>query len=399
MHVQSKYEMHFPFLRLPREIQDEIIKYLLPAMVLPTTEELPCYKDKWGFPGTLERIEHKNCAYLRDSCKQIRNIVDRIRPIRSTRGFRFDPKRDTLKVWEMTIPDSDPYGDGHWDWSIPARKLLTVFPSARNPINGESTGVSDPIWDEDDNFDMEFDMDTLSEYFPMIEEITLVIQSAGWEWHIDGFQMYGPDVVDRRHFNDDWGRARVGNLRDRDAEDHFMTRGIRGSTPYRWKGCGSNFFDLLDMQTIEPTRLSWYAPYIGFYGYSRGTYSMGGNWPGFRYYTDTKEVEFSPLSFSEISFATDRQDTPKREPEGGRDAQLVSRVWIIRPGRPAPPVEPHHCWVKMEEWEEGDPDWIWQVANTWKMVSVMLSSYNIDNKHGLHLKEYESIVSSENWQL
>jgi hypothetical protein len=53
----------------------------------------------------------------------------------------------------------------------------------------------------------------------------------------------------------------------------------------------------------------------------------------------------------------------------------------------------------MEEWEEGDPDWIWQVANTWKMVSVTLSSYNIDNKHGLHLKEYESIVSSENWQL
>ncbi|RSL83573.1 hypothetical protein CEP51_004408 [Fusarium floridanum] len=151
---------------------------------------------------------------------------------------------------------------------------------------------------------------------------------------------------------------------------------------------------------MDDTSLSRYAPYIGFYGYSRGAYSLGGNWPGFRYYTDTKEVEFSPLSFSEINFATDRQDTTEREPEGGRDAQLVSRVWIIRPGRPAPPVERHHCWIKVKAWRMGDPDWVWQVENTWKMVKGMLFGYTeIDDGHGLHVKYYESIVGSKNWEL
>ncbi|KAI8667564.1 hypothetical protein NCS56_00893500 [Fusarium sp. Ph1] len=151
---------------------------------------------------------------------------------------------------------------------------------------------------------------------------------------------------------------------------------------------------------MKSTSLARNAPYIGFYGYSRGTYSLRGNWPGFRYFTDTGEVEFSPLSFSEISFATDRQDTSEREPVGGRDAQLVSRVWIIRPGRPAPPVELHHCWIKVKKWEMGDPDWVWQVETTWKMVRGMLSCYTkIDRGHGLHVKYYESIVNSKNWKL
>ncbi|RSM02602.1 hypothetical protein CEP52_007910 [Fusarium oligoseptatum] len=394
MHVQSKYEMHFPFLRLPREIQDKIIKYLLPAMILPTTEEPRLLKDRWGFPGTLEPFEHDNCAYLRGSCRSIRDIVDRIRPIKSTRGFHLDPKRDTLKVWEMQLPNPDPYGEGHWGWSIPVRKLLTVFPLVLNPYSDVSTGVSDPTW-HDETLDMDIDLS----FLPMIEEMTLVVQSAGWEWNIEGFQMYGPDVVENRGPNDNWGRGGYGHLR-LIAEDHFWIRKIRGSTPYRWKGCDADLFDPLDVLRMDDTSLSRYAPYIGFYGYSRGAYSLGGNWPGFRYYTDTKEVEFSPLSFSEINFATDRQDTLEREPESGRDAQLVSRVWIIRPGRPAPPVGRHHCWIKVKAWRMGDPDWVWQVENTWKMVKGMLFGYTeIDDGHGLHVKYYESIVGSKNWKL
>ncbi|KAJ4308120.1 hypothetical protein N0V84_012289 [Fusarium piperis] len=387
--------MHFPFLRLPREIQDKIIKYLLPAMILPTTEEPKWTKDRWDFPGTLEPVEHNNCAYLRGSCRPIREIVDRIRPIKSTRGFHFDPKRDTLKVWAMRLPDPDPYDQMPCLPGLPVRKLLTVFPSALNPSSQVSIGVSDPTWN-DEPLDMEFNLS----FLPMIEEMTLSIQSAGFEWHIEGFQMYGPDVVESRGVHDRWGHGGgYGHLR-LIAENHFFFRGIKGSTRYRWKGCGDDFFDPLDILTMDSASLSRHAPYIGFHGYSRGTYSLGGNWPGFRYYTDTKEVEFSPLSFSEISFATDRQDTVQREPEGGRDAQLVSRVWIIRPGRPAPPVEPHHCWIKVRKWEMDDPDWIWQVENTWKMVRGMLSCYTeVDNDHGFNVKYYESIVSSKNWQL
>ncbi|KAL2682384.1 hypothetical protein Neosp_006834 [[Neocosmospora] mangrovei] len=393
MHVQSKYEMHFPFLRLPREIQDKIIKYLLPVMILPTTEKPRWTKDRWGFLGTLEPVEHSNCASLRGSCRQIRAIVDRIRPIKSTRGFHFDPKRDTLKVWQMQLPDSDPHGEGHWCRSIPVRKLLTVFPYALNPYDDVSTGVSDPAWN-DEPFDMDLDLS----FLPMIEEMTLAIQSAGWEWHIEGFQMYGPDVVESRGPNDNWGRGGYGHLRLL-AETHFFTRRIRGSTGYRWKGCDDDFFDPLDILRMNSTNLARNAPYIGFHGYSRGTYSLGGNWPGFRYYTATGEVEFSPLSFSEINFATDRQYKPDREPVDGRDAQLVSRVWIIRRGRPTPPVEPHHCWIKVKKWEMGDPDWVWQVETTWKMVRGMLSYYTkIDRGHGLDVKYYESIVGSKNWK-
>ncbi|UPL04186.1 hypothetical protein LCI18_015120 [Fusarium solani-melongenae] len=299
----------------------------------------------------------------------------RIRPIKPTRGFHFDPKRDTLKVWKMQLPDSDPYGEGHRGRSIPVRKLLTVFPYALNPYDDVSTGVSDPAWN-DEHFDTDLDLS----FLPMIEEATLAIQSAGWEWHIEGFQMYGPDVVESRGPNDNW----VAGGMDTSVCLPKIISSLEESEAAR----GTAGKDVMN------------APYIGFRGYSKGTYSLGGNWPGFRYYTDTGEVEFSPLSFSEISFATDRQDTPKREPVDGRDAQLVSRVWIIRPGRPARPVEPHHCWIKVKKWEMGDPDWVWQMETTWKMVRGMLCYYTkIDRGHGLHVKYYESIVSSKNWKL
>ncbi|KAM0425361.1 hypothetical protein ACHAPT_009418 [Fusarium lateritium] len=385
MSDSSTTDMAFPFLRLPTEVQDKIVRYLLPAMILPETKEPVSRYDRRGSRGTLEPIEHETCGHLRNSCKQIRSLVDRLRPIRSTRGFHFDPKQDTLKVWEMKLPIAAPY---HAPSPVPVRKLLTVFPHALNPWNKVSTGVSDPAWVDESLEDC-----SVGRHLETVEEMTLLIQSAGPEWRIDGFQMYGPHLPGPRR---PWDSRfpPVFACIDKDPEPHFRARGIRDSTQYRWKGCHRNLFDSGVMRSIDPTGLTNQTPYIGFHGYSNGRFSMGGKWAGFRYYADTNNVEFSPLAFSEISFATDKQGTAEREPEGGCDAQFVARVWIIRPGRPAPPDEPHHCWVPVKMWEEDEPAWVRKVRNTWKMVSSMLSEYTEfegDRDHGLFLENDKSI--------
>ncbi|KAM0544093.1 hypothetical protein ACHAPJ_011975 [Fusarium lateritium] len=113
--------------------------------------------------------------------------------------------------------------------------------------------------------------------------------------------------------------------------------------------------------------------------------SLGGKWAGFRYYIETGEVEFSPLAWSEVEYFVHRLYAPEgagRYLPDNQDPQLISRVWIIRPNeRVKPEEQPHHCWVKVKKWEKGEPNWVWQVEITWKMVREMLLRRGIEHRY------------------
>jgi hypothetical protein len=202
--------------------------------------------------------------------------------------------------------------------------------------------------------------------------------------------MFGPDIIAPRRLKEGWGLARVGP-HDTAAAEYFVSRGISADTGEKW------IFDMdkrvapytdyisapIDTRTGYGRDLT---PRIGFYGFSRGTMSLGGKWAGFRYFTETNEVHFSPLAWSEVQYFVHRWYTPEGtgiNPPRTPHPQLIARVWIIRPGKEAEPAQPHHCWLKVKEWEEGDPDWVAQVEIMWKMVRGHLLMRGYDPSYKL----------------
>jgi hypothetical protein len=219
-------------------------------------------------------------------------------------------------------------------------------------------------------------------YLPLVEELVLSIQDATSEWNIDGFQMFGPDIIASRRREEGCPFARV-DPQDTAAAEYFASRGISADTGENW---------IIDMEVLRGSDLSsalidsitGYGrdvfPRIGFYGFSRGTISHGGKWAGFRYFTETNEVHFSPLAWSEVQYFVHRWYTSEGmviNAPGEPHPRLIARVWTIKPGKEAEPAQPHHCWLKVKEWEEGDPDWVAQVETMWKMVRGHLSGARV----------------------
>lgn len=154
---------------------------------------------------------------------------------------------------------------------------------------------------------------------PMLKEFTLTSAVCGPDWHIDSFQQYGPEV-----------------------------------SPKDWR----------------------YTPWISTHGYSsQSGLQRVGKWPGFRYWTETRKIEFRPLSWPEV------QPWTTMFPSSGW-ASLTSpefiphefnaRLWINRPGESIDAEQSQHGWIEVKAPEEGDDSWVEQVATTWKMVRYFL---------------------------
>lgn len=204
--------------------------------------------------------------------------------------------------------------------------------------------------------------------------------------------MFGPDIIAPRRPEEGWGFARVG-CQDSAAAEYFVSRGIPADTGEKWIFTmdtgftmeGDNISARIDQRIFCGKNLT---PRIGFYGFSRGTMSLGGKWAGFRYFTETKEVHFSPLAWSEVKDFVHRWYHPDpvfNEFPCAPHPQLTARVWIIKPGKKAEPDQQHHCWLKVKKWEEGDPDWVAQVETMWKMVRGHLLKQGHEPKYKLSM--------------
>ncbi|SPJ72242.1 uncharacterized protein FTOL_01970 [Fusarium torulosum] len=128
------------------------------------------------------------------------------------------------------------------------------------------------------------------------------------------------------------GLARVGP-HDKAAAEYFVSRGIPADTGKEWRFPKHDAWREIDTQMdrdhIDTPQIT-VTPRIGLYGFSRGTMSLGGKWAGFRYFTETNEVHFSPLAWSEVEFFVRRYYTP----DGcvinipvSPYPQLIARVW------------------------------------------------------------------------
>lgn len=204
--------------------------------------------------------------------------------------------------------------------------------------------------------------------------------------------MFDPDIIAPRRRGEGWGIARVG-CHNTAAAEYFVSRGIPADTGEKWIFAMNTGFTLEgDNISAEIDRQIRYGhdvtPRIGFYGFSRGTMSLGGKWAGFRYFTETNEVHFSPLAWSEVKDFVHRWYHPDpvfNDFPCAPYSQLIARVWIIKPGKKAEPDQQHHCWLKVKKWEEGDPDWVTQVETMWKMVRGHLLNQRHEPKYKLSM--------------
>jgi hypothetical protein len=97
-------------------------------------------------------------------------------------------------------------------------------------------------------------------------------------------------------------------------------------------------------------------------------------------------VHFSPLAWSEVKDFVHHWDHPDPVFNNFPCApppQLIARVWIIKPGKKAEPDQQHQCWLKVKNWDEGDPDWVAQVETMWKMVRGHLLKQGYEPKYKL----------------
>lgn len=120
------------------------------------------------------------------------------------------------------------------------------------------------------------------------------------------------------------------------------------------------------------SRLPNLKPMIGLHGHTWGGDMFGGIWSGFRYFEETQEVWFSPLTWYEVRDIMMVPATSTTCDEEAlfeeHHAQFVARIWIIRSGQAAPKDEPHHRWAKVNYMEGKEPEWAYKMLFTWEAI-------------------------------
>ncbi|KAF4431029.1 hypothetical protein FACUT_8702 [Fusarium acutatum] len=344
---------------------------------------------------------HRHAAYvavgdLKSVSKDFKQVIEAVHYIKAITvaegktKFTMDPIQDSLVVFWMAIPKPNP--DNSWirsikaagyevdDEALPIRRLIAsnhypMQPRSQDPLgyisrNNRAQTVANTLRWKNESF--ETDLPIFSR-FPFLEEAVVSVSMMTRMWHISGFQMEGPDIVAPRSNGETWGLNRVGP-HNAAAALYFENKGMQADTGIPWEFPPSVFTTHHASLISQPEDIHPHVnpraifihpldrPFIGLYGYSRGTRSLGGKWAGFRYYTQTHKVQFSPLAWHEVEPIVHRlgYDTaPGRPLPSGADPQFVARVWMIREGD-EPKDEPHHCWIDVKEPKEYDVDEPWK---------------------------------------
>ncbi|KAF4436802.1 hypothetical protein FACUT_6151 [Fusarium acutatum] len=412
----------FPFTDLPTEMRKKIVLHALPCVTVPFR-----YLHS-NIAWVHDHYEEQAFKALQESSSDIASLADQVRclkavgcdggPIMSSIGgvpFRMDPRHDTFQAIEMRLPALRPSVSwepenipGQHRHALPVENVLSVsrtvwLPRGQAPpehddqSNGTGHG-SDEAGPSDAPPSSYYEM-TLEKNLPIFsrlpkaKNLSLIVENAGREWNIEGFQMFGPDVIGPRFHGNDWGMRRAGD-HSLEAQNHFLSRGIRADTrtPWTFPNGWDYLSDPEDVSNYSPGDARFYPPTIGFYGYSRGNVSLGGQWAGFRLWVAEKKVEFSPLSWWEVEPLIG--DYYSFEERGYRTCHpgFVARIWIIRSEKDLEETKrPHHHWMEVREAEIGDPASAEQISTTWKMVRDMLSrvrgAVSIEDDNDLNLAD------------
>ncbi|KAK7588557.1 hypothetical protein V3481_007581 [Fusarium oxysporum f. sp. vasinfectum] len=206
----------------------------------------------------------------------------------------------------------------------------------------------------------------------MLKAFTLLIDACERSWHIEDFQQYGPNTISWRPPNNLWGIARRDPWQEHGSFNNVASLRLPSDTGIPWKFT-TMVDNLSDPRDLIRGACRQDVPRIGFHGYSRGNMSQGGKWPGFRYWTETKKIEFRPLSWAEVQPCMKdyhRISFRRSYPD------FIARLWINRSGEPIAAEQSQYGWIEVRPPEKGDDLWVEQVATTWKMVRDTLLKMN-----------------------
>ncbi|KAF4494606.1 hypothetical protein FAGAP_9259 [Fusarium agapanthi] len=414
----------FPFADLPTEMRKKVVLHALPCVTVPSRYSysniawVHSYSEEQAIKALLET--NADVASLVNQVRCLKAVGCDGAAVMSSIGgvpFRIDPLHDIFQAVDMRLPalrpsvSWDPRSiEGHHRHALPVENVLSVSrtvslrrgeaPQDNDDQNDGSShgsdqaGPSDAPMPPQTYFEMPMEKDLpIFSRLPKAKNLSLIIENAGREWHIEGFQMFAPDVVGPRFHGNDWGMRRAGS-HSIQAQTHFLDHGIRADTrtPWNFPNGWDHLSDPEDRSNYSPNDARFSPPTIGFYGYSRGNVSLGGQWAGFRLWVAEKVVEFSPLSWWEVEPLI--RDYHSIEERGYRTCHpgFVARIWIIRSERDLEQTKrPHHHWVEVREAEIGDPVSVAQISTTWKMVRDMLSrvrgTVSIEEDNDLNLAE------------
>ncbi|KAF5541153.1 K P-type ATPase (mediates high-affinity potassium or sodium uptake) [Fusarium napiforme] len=336
---------YFPFERLPMELKIKIIRFAIPST--------PARFVKNHFQGYLvsgsAHEEEEELRRICASCPEIKAICDQIRYF----VINVPVPWYLSKIPEEEMPKSSQQA------GLPIRRM--VYWTSKPWISTEAQVGSVPSDARETFSQLPFDSSLpIWQYTPMLKAFTLVIDKCDWSWHIESFQQYGPGTSARTniHEAEDDRFINSASLRlQSDTGIRWMLDPTR-TLHYRYPG---------DPLASFPSGFWPYTPMIGFHGYSRGSRSQGGKWAGFRYWTETKKIEFRPLSWPEVKDAMEDDQRDQRWHH-----EFIARLWINRPGEPVDAEQSQYGWIEVKAPEKGDASWIEQVATTWKMVRYTL---------------------------
>ncbi|KAM0209456.1 hypothetical protein ACHAQI_006505 [Fusarium lateritium] len=330
------------FLSLPRELRDEIVAHAIPPLVVP------CHVQT----GSITSAGEHSLSSLKLSCRSIYEAVQRVRRVKGISDatnsphphvFSFNPDKDTLRVWEMRLPRSTRVEDAA---GLPVKRLISMTNQMSSvPV---LMAITFHAKSHPNGVDQSLPLKKLKlDKLPHLQE--LIIENISF-W-ADAPQ-YGDSVGTseesrQQHVGIEWKANRT-------RYPSFKEELLNSRVKHRWK-----------IWCFEALK-------IGLHGYTPEKAMLGGFWAGFRYFEESEEVWFSPLSWYEVRDIMMKPATSKTVGEEAlyedHHAQFVARVWIIRSGQAAPKDEPHHRWVKVSfKWAQ-DPDWAYKIWITWEAI-------------------------------
>ncbi|KAF4944513.1 hypothetical protein FGADI_12631 [Fusarium gaditjirri] len=329
-------------MKLPREIQFRIVELAASSpKVTPTLLDRPRVRPRYtNVQSTWEdsilalKLSSRIMYKLAIAVQNVEGVVDQ------RVAFRMNLDTDTLRVFDMRLPD---FLTANGPSALPVRKLLSI-----SKLSSGRNDYYDRVWDCPSPVGKVLDLEKL----PKLDEVSLIFPSVGDSWMIENLPRVRPqtDSSEAAHIGIKWqfniGLYPIDRWYGRYHDDHFNN----SEKPY--------------MKPLAPIS-NEARPYVGIWGYERSPGAVGGYWASFQYFEKTKEVYFSPLSWSEV------EPLIKGPYEkNGREAlyedhtpRFVAKLRIIRHGTTAP-----SGWIKVENAGPNDPKWKGQLLNTWKSV-------------------------------
>ncbi|KAF5597709.1 uncharacterized protein FSUBG_8359 [Fusarium subglutinans] len=208
---------------------------------------------------------------------------------------------------------------------------------------------------------------------PKLEEYSLIIPAAKQSWTMDGLPQIRPQDNNENpaHVGTKWQfnfyrYHRLGELHNEVPEGCLM-------------GVPPNFCDDSHLDGTDPSDRPGSIPYIGKYGYERSHGIVGGLWAGFKYFQESKEAYFAPLSWTEVEplVMGNYGENGTRALFHNHTPQFVSKVWVVRQGTDAP-----KGWIKVRAVDESDPAWRHQLLKTWNAVRYTLEEIQNSGSRG-----------------